>query len=45
MLTLQVRVYAEAATQAQADELALLTAQATHELAGGVGDAPTKAVS
>ena len=45
LLTLQVRVYAEAATQAQADELALLTAQATHELAGGVGDAPTKAVS
>ena len=40
-----VRVYAEAATQAEADELALLTAQATHELAGGVGDVPTKAVS
>ncbi|KAL1496810.1 hypothetical protein AB1Y20_014396 [Prymnesium parvum] len=40
-----VRVYAEAATQAEADELALLTAQATHKLAGGVGEMPDKAVA
>ena len=36
-----VRVYAEAATQADADALALKTAQAVHELAGGVGEKPT----
>jgi len=36
-----VRVYAEASTQAKADELALLVAQLTWKLAGGVGDMPT----
>ena len=36
-----VRVYAEAETQAQADELALLTAQAAYDHAGGKGDKPT----
>ena len=36
-----VRVYAEAATQANANELALLVAQATWRLAGGVGQMPT----
>ena len=36
-----VRVYAEAATQAGADALALKTAQAVHELAGGEGEKPT----
>jgi len=36
-----VRVYAEAATQPQADELALLVAQATWRIAGGVGEMPT----
>ena len=35
-----VRVYAEAATQVDADQLALLTAQTAWELAGGVGDKP-----
>jgi len=40
-----VRVYAEAETQAQADELAMLTAQAAHKLAGGKGDPPTAAVA
>ena len=32
-----VRVYAEASTQDEADQLALLTAQATWKLAGGTG--------
>ena len=32
-------------TQSEADELALLTARTTHELAGGVGPPPTAAVS
>eukprot|EP00310_Coccolithus_braarudii_P001141 CAMPEP_0183379038 /NCGR_PEP_ID=MMETSP0164_2-20130417/125223_1 /TAXON_ID=221442 /ORGANISM="Coccolithus pelagicus ssp braarudi, Strain PLY182g" /LENGTH=553 /DNA_ID=CAMNT_0025556615 /DNA_START=33 /DNA_END=1694 /DNA_ORIENTATION=- len=40
-----VRVYAEAATQADADALALRTAQATWELAGGVGEKPTGAAA
>jgi len=40
-----VRVYAEAETQAQADELALLTAQAAHEHAGGKGPKPTTMVA
>lgn len=40
-----VRVYAEAETQAQADELALLTAQAAHEHAGGKGPKPTSMVA
>jgi len=40
-----VRVYAEAETQAQADELALLTAQAAHEHAGGKGDKPTEMIA
>jgi len=35
-----VRVYAEAETQEAADELALLSAQATWKLAGGVGSMP-----
>eukprot|EP00041_Stephanoeca_diplocostata_P012748 m.214191 g.214191 ORF g.214191 m.214191 type:complete len:550 (+) comp19071_c0_seq3:126-1775(+) len=35
-----VRVYAEAATQAQADELAQNVCMKVFELAGGVGDAP-----
>ena len=39
-----VRVYAEAATQEEADELAMLVAQATWKLAGGVGEMPTSAV-
>ncbi len=39
-----VRVYAEAATQADANELALLVAQTTWRLAGGVGDMPTSVV-
>ena len=39
-----VRVYAEAASQQQADELALLVAQATWRLAGGVGEQPSKVV-
>ena len=37
-----VRVYAEAATQAAADALALQVAQATWRLAGGVGAMPEK---
>ena len=37
-----VRVYAEAASQASADELALQVAQATWRLAGGVGEMPDK---
>lgn len=36
-----VRVYAEAASQAKADALALCAAQAAHRLAGGVGPAPS----
>jgi phosphoacetylglucosamine mutase len=40
-----VRVYAEAATQAAADELALHVAQTTWRLAGGVGQMPTAAVA
>ena len=40
-----VRVYAEAETQAQADELALLTAQAAHQHAGGKGPKPTTMVA
>ena len=40
-----VRVYAEAATQAEADELAVKVAQATWRLAGGVGEMPTSAVA
>lgn len=39
-----VRVYAEASTQDGANELALLVAQATWKLAGGVGDMPTSVV-
>jgi phosphoacetylglucosamine mutase len=39
-----VRVYAEAATQEDANELALLVAQTTWKLAGGVGDLPTSVV-
>lgn len=39
-----VRVYAEAATQAQADELAHQVALAAHRLGGGVGAPPTKVV-
>ena len=35
-----VRVYAEAVSQQQADELALLVAQATWRLAGGAGEMP-----
>ncbi|KAL0277413.1 UNVERIFIED_CONTAM: hypothetical protein PYX00_004704 [Menopon gallinae] len=35
-----VRVYSEASTQAEADELAKLVAAAVHRLAGGVGEAP-----
>lgn len=38
-----VRVYAEAATQAAADDLAHEAAMAVFELAGGVGAPPTKA--
>ena len=37
-----VRVYAEAASQEAADELALLVAQTTWKLAGGVGEMPEK---
>jgi len=40
-----VRVYAEAATQGAADALALQAAQATWELAGGVGEKPTEAIA
>eukprot|EP00325_Prymnesiales_sp_UTEX-LB-985_P011297 CAMPEP_0174760060 /NCGR_PEP_ID=MMETSP1094-20130205/108583_1 /TAXON_ID=156173 /ORGANISM="Chrysochromulina brevifilum, Strain UTEX LB 985" /LENGTH=590 /DNA_ID=CAMNT_0015966001 /DNA_START=26 /DNA_END=1797 /DNA_ORIENTATION=+ len=36
-----VRVYAEASTEAKANELALIVAQTTWKLAGGVGDMPT----
>ena len=39
-----VRVYAEASTQAAADELALLVTQATWRLAGGVGEMPASVV-
>ncbi|EFA09778.2 phosphoacetylglucosamine mutase [Tribolium castaneum] len=35
-----VRVYAEAATREQADELALQVARKVHEMAGGTGDSP-----
>lgn len=35
-----VRVYAEAATQREADALALRVLRAVHRLAGGVGQAP-----
>jgi phosphoacetylglucosamine mutase len=35
-----VRVYAEAATQEQADELALVVARHVHRVAGGVGPEP-----
>jgi len=40
-----VRVYAEARSQAEADELALLTAQAAWTHAGGKGEMPTEAVA
>ena len=36
-----VRVYAEASTQAKADELALALAKAIYEKAGGVGNLQT----
>ena len=36
-----VRVYAEARTQGQADELALQVLQAVHRLADGVGELPS----
>ena len=36
-----VRVYAEARTQADADALALVAAQAVYDIAGGVGDRPS----
>jgi len=36
-----VRVYAEADTEANANELALKVAQTVHRIAGGVGDSPT----
>lgn len=36
-----VRIYAEAATQEAADNLALNVASAVYELADGVGDLPT----
>ena len=35
-----VRVYAEAATQEAAGELALAVARQVHQVAGGVGDCP-----
>jgi phosphoacetylglucosamine mutase len=35
-----VRVYAEADTQANADQLALQVASVVHHLAGGVGSPP-----
>jgi phosphoacetylglucosamine mutase len=35
-----VRVYAEAGSQSDADQLAILTAQATWQLAGGTGAMP-----
>jgi phosphoacetylglucosamine mutase len=35
-----VRVYAEADTQSNADELAIHVASAVHRLAGGVGSPP-----
>jgi phosphoacetylglucosamine mutase len=40
-----VRVYAEAATQAAADHLALQAAQLTWRMAGGLGDEPTDLVA
>lgn len=39
-----VRVYAEAATQADADALCLKAMQAVHDIAGGVGERPSSAV-
>jgi phosphoacetylglucosamine mutase len=35
-----VRVYAEADTQANADQLAVQVASAVHQLAGGIGNPP-----
>ena len=35
-----VRVYAEATTQEQADELALTVARHVHKVAGGIGPEP-----
>lgn len=35
-----VRIYAEAATQKDADDLCLKAMQAVHDIAGGVGDRP-----
>lgn len=35
-----VRIYAEAATQKDADELCLKAMQTVHDVAGGVGDRP-----
>lgn len=36
-----VRIYAEAATREDADNLCLKAMQAVHDLAGGVGERPT----
>lgn len=35
-----MRIYAEAATQAEADKLALEVSRLVYDLAGGVGDRP-----
>lgn len=35
-----VRIYAEAATQRDADDLCLKAMQTVHDIAGGVGDRP-----
>lgn len=36
-----VRIYAEAATQEDADALCLTAMQTVHDIAGGVGERPT----